>query len=470
VSSKLRVSRRKASCAVFKGLTVAYTPIFSRNRMHVIGSRSRKSITILSVMAAAVFGCQPAGAEDPTTSWESASQCTGPFWNDSYRPTPAIAGQTGAPAPDRRSDFHLEVVASGLVHPWSLAFLPDGQMLVTERPGRMRTISRDGKLSAPIKGLPPIKSFSADGLNDVLLDQNFSTNRILYFTYTAPLADGKLTATDAEYQQWANLPVGEHAKRPLGYPRLARARLAADLSRLEDITVILEGPNRRIAQSADGKLFLTTDTPVSMTKFTDEPQRLENAYGKVLRINPDGSVPSDNPWNGKRGARSDIFAIGMKDPEGAAFNPQTGQLWMVEHGPRGGDELIIVQRGRNYGFPLISYGRNYNGSLINGGKTAQAGLEQPLYFWTPSIAPSGLLFYTGQAFPEWRNSLFIGGLGSRRLVRLELKADRVMTEEVLLHDRCKRIRDVRQGPEGALYLLTEEEDGELWKMGPRHKD
>jgi glucose/arabinose dehydrogenase len=165
--------------------------------------------------------------------------------------------------------------------------------------------------------------------------------------------------------------------------------------------------------------------------------------------------------------RPEIFAYGQKDPEGAALNPKTGELWMVEHGPRGGDELNVIRPGRNYGFPLISYGRNYTGSLINHGKTAQTGLEQPLYFWTPSIAPSGLLFYTGKAFPQWRHSLFIGALSARRLVRLEMDGERVVAEETLLNDRCKRIRDVRQGPEGALYVLTDEDDGELWRIVPR---
>ena len=186
----------------------------------------------------------------------------------------------------------------------------------------------------------------------------------------------------------------------------------------------------------------------------------------MLRINADGSIPEDNPWVGKPGTRPEIFAIGQRDQEGGALHPRTGELWTVEHGPRGGDELNIVRRGRNYGFPLISYGRNYSGDPILNGKTAQEGLEQPVYFWTPSIAPSGLLFYTGTLFPQWRNSVFVGGMAGKRLVRLELSGERVVAEEPLLVDRCRRIRDVRQGPEGALYVLTEEEDGELLRITP----
>jgi aldose sugar dehydrogenase len=390
------------------------------------------------------------------------------FWSDTYRPLPAFPEQTRAPAPAIPSQFKVEVLATGLTHPWSLAFLPDGRLLVTERPGRMRIISRDGRVSLPIEGLPPIKVVAGEGLHDVLLDRQFAQNRIVYFTYFAPLADGVLKGEAPAWQAWIELPAGEHEAKAYGYARLAQARLSADGTRLTDVKVILDGANRRIIQLADGKLLVLGAAPVGgLQPVDDEPQRLGNTYGKVLRINADGSIPRDNPWIGKPEVRPEIFAFGQRDQEGGALHPRTGELWTVEHGPRGGDELNIVRPGRNYGFPLISYGRNYSGDLILGGKTAQEGLEQPVYFWTPSIAPSGLLFYTGELFPEWRNSLFVGGLGAKRLMRLELSGDRVVAEEPLLVDRCRRIRDVRQGPEGALYVLTEEEDGELLRLTPR---
>ena len=389
------------------------------------------------------------------------------FWSDTYRPTPAFPNQTRAPAPTKPSQFKVKVLANGLVHPWSLAFLPDGRMLVTERPGRMRIVSQDGKLSPPIQGLPPIKVVAGEGLHDVLLDRQFATNRFVYFTYFAPLADGVLKGEQPAWQAWIEMPAGEHEAKEYGYSRLARARLSADGTRLEDVKVLLDGADRRVIQLADGKLLVLGAAPVGgLQAVDDEPQHLENPYGKVLRINADGSIPEDNPWVGKPGTRPEIFAIGPRDQEGGALHPRTGDLWTVEHGPRGGDELNIVRRGRNYGFPLISYGRNYSGDPILNGKTAQEGLEQPVYFWTPSIAPSGLLFYTGTLFPQWRNSVFVGGMAGKRLVRLELSGERVVAEEPLLVDRCRRIRDVRQGPEGALYVLTEEEDGELLRITP----
>jgi glucose/arabinose dehydrogenase len=390
------------------------------------------------------------------------------FWSDTYRPDPAFPSQTRAPTPARPSIYLVDVLASGLVHPWALAFLPDGRMLVTERPGRMRIIDTTGTLSEPIQGLPSIKVVAGEGLHDVLLDRNFKRNRILYFTYFAPLADGNLKGEQSQWLSWLALPAGEHETKAYGYPRLARARLSDDEKWLEDVRVLLTGADRRVVQSADGKLFVLGAAPAGgLQPVDDEPQRLDNTYGKVLRINADGSVPKDNPWDGKPGVRPEIFAYGQRDQEGAALNPRTGELWTVEHGPRGGDELNIIRRGRNYGFPIISYGRNYSGDAIFSGKTQLAGLEQPRYFWTPSIAPSGLLFYTGKLFPMWRGSVFVGGLSSKRLVRLQMNGDRVVAEEPLLVERCRRIRDVRQGPEGALYVLTEEEDGEILRITPK---
>lgn len=391
------------------------------------------------------------------------------FWSDTFRPVAAFEGQTRAPAPAQASRYQVEVLATGLVHPWSLAFLPDGRMLVTERPGRLRIVSREGAISPPLAGLPPIKVFANEGLHDVIIDRLFAKNRTIYFTYFAPLADGALTAEQSAWLAWLALPAGEHEAHALGSPRLARAQLSQDETRLENLQVLLEGADRRVVQASDGTLLVLGTAPAGgLQAVDDEPQRLGNTYGKVLRIRSDGSIPGDNPFVGKPGARPEIYALGQRDQEGAALRPRSGELWTVEHGPRGGDELNIVRRGRNYGFPLISYGRNYSGEPIFEGRTAQEGLEQPAYFWTPSIAPSGLLFYTGKLFPAWRHSLFVGALSAKRLVRLEMAGDKVVAEEPLLTDRCRRIRDVRQGPDGALYVLTEEEDGELLRITPPH--
>lgn len=390
------------------------------------------------------------------------------FWSDDYRPVPSYQAQTRAPEPPHASRFTVQVVATGLVHPWSLAFLPDGRMLVTERAGQMRVVSANGVLSAPVQGLPPIEVVAGEGLHDVLLDRDFAHNRILYFTYFAPLSQGSSGPSAQAWLDWIALPAGQHEAKAYGHAVLARARLSEDATRLTDVVVILDGADRRIVQSKDGTLFVLAAAPAGgFAPVDDEPQRLSNTYGKVLHINADGSIPRNNPWRGSLDARPELFAIGQRDQEGATLHPRTGELWTVEHGPRGGDELNIVRRGRNYGFPIVSYGRNYDGTAIFGGRTTLKGMEQPVYFWTPSIAPSGLLFYTGKLFPEWRHSLFVGGLSSKRLVRLELSGTRVVSEEPMLVERCRRIRDVRQGPDGAVYVLTEEEDGELLRIVPR---
>jgi glucose/arabinose dehydrogenase len=418
----------------------------------------------------AVFGALLALATTPTivAAQQPVDRCKlSTFWQDTFRPAPAFANQTRAPAPATPSRFNVEVFSTGLVHPWALAFMPDGRALVTERPGSIRIVDRNGRLSAPLEGLPPIKTVSNEGLHDLVLDRDFARNRRLYFSYYAPLPNGKLTATQEEWLAWLALPAGQHEAAELGRPRVASARLSADGRRLENVKVILEGADRRILQAPDGNLFVLANAPAGgYQPVDDEPQRLDNLYGKVLRIGVDGKIPRDNPFYGKPGVRPEIYAFGQRDQIGAALNPTTGALWTVEHGPRGGDELNIIRPGANYGFPLISYGRNYSGMLISEGKTAQDGLEQPVYFWTPSIAPSGLLFYTGALFPQWRKSLFVGATGSKRLVRLELEGDRVVGEEHMLVDRCRRIRDARQGPEGALYILTEEQDGEIWRVTP----
>ena len=420
----------------------------------------------LGLAAAAAVATIPLGAvAQPTVDRCKAS----PYAADQYFPNPAFANQTRAPAPAASSPFDVQVLATGLEHPWKLAFLPDGRMLVSERPGRLRIVGRDGALSEPIAGLPPLVTVAGEGLHDVTLDPDFAHNRLIYFSYFAPPSGKPARAAPLQdWLDWLKLSPADRETHKVGVETVARARLSDDGRRIEDVKVILEGANRRIVFARDGSLLVTSATAAGANIDTDDlPQRLGNVYGKVLRIRPDGSIPTDNPWAGKAGARPELYAIGFRDPEGANLDPATGDLWTVEHGPRGGDELNHVLPGRNYGFNTISYGREYSTKPVGSGFTAKDGLEQPVYFWTPSIAPSGLLFYTGDLFPHWKGNIFVGAQAGKHLIRLVMQDGRVAAEEALLADRCRRIRDVRQGPEGALYVLTEEQDGEIWRLTPK---
>ncbi|GGG34046.1 PQQ-dependent sugar dehydrogenase [Chelatococcus composti] len=340
----------------------------------------------------------------------------------------------------------VETVASGLDHPWGLAFLPDGAMLVTERSGNLRRISADGAVSNPLAGVPDVAARGQGGLLDIALDPAFADNRTLYITYAEPRPDGAGTA-------------------------VARARLSEDASALRDVTVIFRqvpshsGGNHygsRLAFAPDGTLFVTLGERFNLR---DKAQDLTTHLGKVVRIRPDGSVPADNPFVGRQDARPEIWSYGHRNPQAAAIKPDTGELWTVEHGARGGDEVNITRKGRNYGWPVITHGVDYSGARIGEG-TAREGMEQPLYYWDPSIAPSGMAFYTADAFPQWRGSLFVGALAGRMLVRLELRGDRIVGEERMLRDLGERIRDVRQGPDGLLYLLTDSPEGRVLRLRP----
>ena len=335
----------------------------------------------------------------------------------------------------------VDSVASGLLHPWGLAFLPDGRMLVTEKSGRLRIVSAEGRLSPPLQGVPRVFAQGQGGLLDVALDPNFASNGLVYLSYAEAGQCGAGTA-------------------------VARGRLGD--SGLTDVQVIfrqqpkVDGSGHfgsRLVFGADGTLFVTTGD-----RFKFEPaQDLSGHLGKVIRINPDGSVPRDNPFAGREGARPEIWSYGHRNLQGAALNPVTGALWTNEHGPRGGDEINIPRAGRNYGWPRIGYGVHYDGQRIGVG-TRAPGMEQPVHHWDPSIAPSGMAFYAGDLFPGWRGSVFVGALKAQALVRLSLDGDRVTGEERI--PVRARIRDVRQGPDGALYLLTDESDGAILRLTP----
>lgn len=341
----------------------------------------------------------------------------------------------------------VETIVSGLNHPWGLAFLPDGRMLVTERPGRMRIATRDGRLSQPLAGVPPVFASGQGGLHDVVLDRQYAENNTIYFCFAEPVERGGRTS-------------------------LARARLVDEATpRLADVRVIFrqEGPlssgnhfGCRIAQAADGNLFLTTGDHF---RYRDEAQNLANHLGKVIRIKPDGSVPADNPFVNRPGAKPEIWSYGHRNSQGAAIHPRTGRLWMHEHGARGGDEINIPLAGKNYGWPVITWGVDYSGAKIGVG-TRKAGMEQPIWHWTPSIAPSGMAFYTGDLFPTWRGSLLVGALAGQELVRLTLDDERVVKEDRLLMRLGERIRDVRQGPDGAIWLLTDNTAGRILRVVP----
>jgi aldose sugar dehydrogenase len=322
--------------------------------------------------------------------------------------------------PSSVGDLTVQTVANGLVHPWSLAFLPDGRMLVTERPGRIRIIGHNGQLSPPLGNVPKVFAVSQGGLLDVIIDRDFVRNRTIYFSYAEPFNGGGRTA-------------------------LARARL--------DDSV----------QASDGNLFVTNGE-----HFTDRDmaQTFDNDLGKIIRITPDGAAPPDNPFVNKPGARPEIWSYGHRNPQGLATNPADGKLWEQEHGAMGGDEINIIEKGHNYGWPLVSYGVNYDGTPVGTGKAKMEGVDDPLWHWTPSIAPSGMTFYTGELFPAWKGSLFNGALKFQLLSRLELNGDKAVREERLLQDLHERIRDVRQGPDGALYLLTDNSPGRILRIAP----
>jgi glucose/arabinose dehydrogenase len=391
----------------------------------------------------------------------------------SPEPKPAFAGQTDAPRPAKPSaPFAAQTIAGGLTGAWAIAFLPDGNLLVTQNVGTMRIVRPDGVVSAPIAGVPGVKSVAAQGLHDVVLDPDFTRNRVLYFTYFAP-PKGETPATwpiEFFYERVWTRPLAERRTMALGAERVARGTLNKDNTALEDVEVLAEGAERRIVIARDGTLLVTgadrfrfydSDLDGVEHTFADNPDIRRNFTGRVIRINRDGSIPRDNPWLSRATVLAETFAHGFKDPEGAALHPQTGELWTIDHGPQGGDEINIVRPGRDYGWPDVSYGRQYDARQLDGrknvrvgnGATSMEGVEEPIYYWVPSIAPSGMLFYTGDMFPEWKGNLFVGAMAGQHLVRLVLKGDRVVAEEQLLTEQKQRIREVRQAPDGSIYLL-----------------
>ena len=369
-------------------------------------------------------------------------------------PLTQLQAQTHAPVnpPPEPGAAVAETVAKGLEHPWAVAFLPAGRFLVTERPGRMRIVQANGSVNPPLQGVPEVAAGGQGGMLDVITDSDYARNRTLYFCYAEP-GPGRTNST-----------------------ALARARLSADGRSLEQVRVLFSQKpkyassahfgcrivERKVAGKPDGTLFLTLGDRYSRR---DDAQTLDNHHGKIVRIGKDGSVPRDNPFVGKAGALPEIWSYGHRNVQGATLAPD-GTLWAHEHGPQGGDEINLPQPGRNYGWPVITYGKEYSGATIGRGLRKQDGMEQPLYYWNPSIAPSGMAFVTSERYPGWKGDLMVAALKFQYLARLQVRDGKVVAEHKLLPDVGERLRDVRQGPDGWLYLVTDNSDGKLLRVKP----
>ncbi len=362
---------------------------------------------------------------------------------------PTVAGQRRACAAPASPAFDVTVVARGLDKPWAVEPLPGGDLLVTEKPGRLRIISASGELGAPLQGVPKVDADGQGGLLDVALSPEFDRNRTIFWSYAEPRQGGNGTS-------------------------VARGVLSQDRTRVESVRVIFrtqptyDGDKHfgsRLAFGPDGMLYVTlgerSDAPMR-----PQAQQLTSHLGKVLRLTPDGVAAPDNPFGDKEGALPGIWSLGHRNVQAAAFDDQ-GRLWVVEHGTKGGDELNLVESGKNYGWPLVAFGEEYSSNPIEGAVTTREGFVDPVYYWDPVIAPSGAEFYTGSAFPGWRGNLFTGALKDKLLVRLVIENGKVTGEEHLLKDRGQRIRDVRQGPDGFLYVTTDESNGEVWRLSPK---
>ena len=423
--------------------------------------------TLIMAIASASTGCAqntPSGDTRPTSA-----QCTPVETSAANAPEqkPAFPGQTRACGVKSETAFDVTVVAKGLKQPWAVEPLPDGSFLITEKSGQIRIVTANGQVGEPISGslpvgqggvseasgqggLPPITARGQGGLLDVALSPDFEKDRTIFWSFSEQREGGSGTS-------------------------VARGTFTPDRKRLEQVRVIFRAMptynnglhfGSRLAFGPDGKLYITLGDRFDKAVTRPQAQHLNSHLGKVIRVNVDGTVPTDNPFAKQQGALPEIWSVGHRNIQSSTFDDQ-GRLWTIEHGAKGGDELNLVKKRKNYGWPIISYGEEYSGEPIPGNITAKDGLEQPVYYWDPVIAPSGAQYYTGSAFPSWRGSIFIGGLASQRLVRVVIKDNRVVGEEHLLTDRGSRIRDVRQGPDGALYVVTDESNGELWKISPK---
>jgi glucose/arabinose dehydrogenase len=369
---------------------------------------------------------------------------------------PAFTGQTRAPTVKSSTAYQLQTLATGLNHPWGMAFIDKNTILVTERAGRLRAVTLGGKTSDPIGGVPEVVASPGGGpgspqggLFDVAASPAFASDRTLFLSYFAKSPDGMFRLT------------------------VARAKLSPDNKMLGELKVIFSAEpgydkqlniGGRLAFAKDKTLFITVG---DRFQLMDKAQSLDNDLGKIVRINADGSIPKDNPFVGKAGAKPEIWSYGHRSQEGLTYNPADGRIWEHENGPRGGDEINRPDPAKNYGWPVITYGEDYNGKPIHDGVTAKDGLEQPLYYWDPVIAPSGMTFYTAALFPEWKGNLFVGAMKGMHVARLVMNGTKVVGEERMFPEIGARIRDVIQGPDGALYVSTDEDAGRVIRVSPK---
>lgn len=427
--------------------------------------------TTLSVAAAIVLGLTVTACNERTTTPEESTQTSTADTTDTPTPDaptaqantqpletrepnvpeqqPTFPEQNRAPAITTNAAFDVVVLAKNLQQPWAVEPLPNGDLLVTEKPGTMRIITATGQVGQPITGVPQVMSRGQGGLLDVALSPNFVSDRTIYWSFSEPRGNANATS-------------------------VAKGVLSADNKSLSQVKVIFQAKpdyngdkhfGSRLAFGPDGMLYVTLGERSDL-EIRPQAQQMNSHMGKLLRITTDGKPAPDNPFINQQGAKPEIWTLGHRNVQSAAFDNQ-GRLWIVEHGPKGGDEVNLIEKGQNYGWPVVTFGEEYSGKPIPNSVTTKEGFVDPVYYWDPVIAPSGAQFYSGSAFPEWQDNLFVGGLKDKVLVRLQLENDRVTGEEHLLGDRNQRIRDVRQGPDGALYIVTDEQNGELWKITPK---
>jgi glucose/arabinose dehydrogenase len=407
----------------------------------------RTTLTVATVSGLFLMSCSSArsnGIDSASTDTTSGPPVETRKPNASYQP--AFAGQTRIGGVKTTTPFEGRVITSALKRPWGITALPDGRLLITEKEGVMRIVTTAGQVSEPITSIPSVVNEGQGGLLGVTIDPDFATNRMVYWTFSESVSGGNLTAA-------------------------AKGTLSADERRIENATVIYRAtpafPNNmhfggRILVDRSGNVFISTGERSDLAT-RPQAQDLNSGYGKVVRITKEGQPASGNPFIGRSGARAEIYSYGHRNPQGLAFHPETGDLWLSEMGPRGGDELNLIKPGQNYGWPTIGYGIEYNGQKVGAGITQQEGLVQPVYYWDPVLSPSGMTFYSGNEMSEWKNNVFITGLNSKHIARLIIRNNKVVGEERLLAGEGQRFRDVTQGSDGALYAVTDE--GRLYRIG-----